>query len=629
MDTNAAQEKINKLFGSYRAEWLDDKVFDLFSEPTYFPELLTKRPCVLLGGRGTGKTTVLRCLSYEGQFALQNHNIENFKNQPFFGIFYRVDTNRVTAFRGGEKTDEQWAKLFGHYLNLVLGGLFVRFLVWHQGHYPTVPSLTEDALKLIASAFNLPARQNVQGLSEALKEALIAYEAKINNIAEEQPSDLTIQGVPIDVLVAAALELPQFKGRDFYFLLDEYENFVDYQQRAVNTIIKHAGALFSVKIGVRELGWRRRDTLNTTEQLVSPADYIRINLADRLFGEPFEQFALKVCDTRIARIDEDAGPLDVKALFPGMSDEEEAELLVRGSDPFDDDSKAIIATLPLAQHARWSALTVLEKVFLVTWPENRSNPARFADSVSRFANGDSKSRERYDNYKHSLLFWLRRKKTGIRKYYAGWDVYAKLAAGNIRFFLELIDRALIFHLQQGEKWGDPVSAKTQTETAQYVGRKNLEELEGVDVDGAKLTKLLLGLGRIFQVMAADPLGHSPEVNQFQLGESPSSGPIVDRATTLIRSAVNHLAILRLVGSKPSDIGDTKDSDYAVHPIFSAFFVFSYRRKRKMTLSCEQIVSLVEKPKGAIQEVLSNNGRSEDEELPEQMNLFEDYYARSG
>jgi len=60
MSNDTDLEKLNSLFGSYKAEWLRSKIFDLFAEPSYFPELKDNRPCVLEGGRGTGKTTVLR-----------------------------------------------------------------------------------------------------------------------------------------------------------------------------------------------------------------------------------------------------------------------------------------------------------------------------------------------------------------------------------------------------------------------------------------------------------------------------------------------------------------------------------------------------------------------------------------
>ena len=65
-------------------------------------------------------------------------------------------------------------------------------------------------------------------------------------------------------------------------MLDEYENFEDYQQEVINTIIKHTGALYTFKIGIRELGWRRKSTLNPNEQLIHPADYVRIDILDRL-----------------------------------------------------------------------------------------------------------------------------------------------------------------------------------------------------------------------------------------------------------------------------------------------------------------------------------------------------------
>src|SRR5690349_6882263 len=90
------EEQLSQLFGSYKAEWLKEHMFELFTEPSYFPELTTSRPCMLLGGRGTGKTTVLRSLSYEGQFALKGRNPSHIAGWSFFGVYHRVNTNRVT-----------------------------------------------------------------------------------------------------------------------------------------------------------------------------------------------------------------------------------------------------------------------------------------------------------------------------------------------------------------------------------------------------------------------------------------------------------------------------------------------------------------------------------------------------
>src|SRR5439155_14896903 len=138
---------------------------------------------------------------------------------------------------------------------------------------------------------------------------------------------------------------------------------------------------------------------------------------------------------------------------------------------------------------------------------------------------------------------------------------------------------LLLHISEGNKFSKPVSVETQTIASQKVGNKNLDELQGLSVHGAHLTKLLLGLGRVFGVMASDPVGHAPEVNQFHLKDNGHDNP--ERINELLNAAVMHLALIRLTGSKPRDDADTRECDYMIHPVFSSFFVFSYRKKRKM------------------------------------------------
>ncbi len=93
-ENQSPSQQLSHLFGGYRAEWLKGQLFELFTEPTYFPELETSRPCILVGGRGTGKTTVLRGLSYEGQFALHGEEANKIKELSYYGFYYRVNTNR-------------------------------------------------------------------------------------------------------------------------------------------------------------------------------------------------------------------------------------------------------------------------------------------------------------------------------------------------------------------------------------------------------------------------------------------------------------------------------------------------------------------------------------------------------
>jgi hypothetical protein len=195
--------------------------------------------------------------------------------------------------------------------------------------------------------------------------------------------------------------------------------------------------------------------------------------------------------------------------------------------------------------------------------------------------------------------------------------------------MDLVHNTLIMHCRSDHTLGESVSQKLQTEAAQFVGRKNLADLEGLAVNGAQLTKLLLGLGRIFQVMAADAVGHAPEINQFHLAEPIASRADPEerqRAAALLNSAVMHLALLRSTGTKLGDVTDTRAYDYMVHPIFSAFFEFSYRKKRKMRLTERALLKLISNPKEAIREVLERQNREEDELLPQQALPFAAFYS---
>lgn len=626
------QEQLSQLFGSYKAEWLKEQMFDLYTEPGYFPELTTARPCMLLGGRGTGKTTVFRCMSYEGQFTLRGRKPEDIPNWPYYGLYYRVNTNRVTAFKGPELSEDRWIRIFAHYFNLILCDPVLRFLQWYHLHCPASIQIGPDDCSKVALSLHLPPVGSIRELADNISTSQVKFEAYINNVADNEPFPLSMQGAPVDALLEAILRLPQFQGKNFFFLLDEYENFEDYQQQVVNTLIKHSGQPYTFKIGVKELGWRRRTTLNENEQLISPADYVRIPIVEKLEGKRFVEFALNVCNDRISRLQLPTGSApDTKKLLPGLSDEEEAEILDSQGDQLANEAASQLERIVSSDESPvLREVALLQKYFLCFWAESQKTPLE--DVWRSFRTSSEDWETRYQNYKHALLYTLRRGKRGIQKYYAGWDVFTQLAAGNIRYFLELVDQSLLLHLHNDGSLTQPVPPRTQTLAAQGVGKKNLAELEGLSVHGAQLTKLLLGLGRVFQTMAADVSGHTPEVNQFHLTENHSDVALRISSTSqeeevdrLLKSAVMHLALLRSPGNKLVDETDTRDYDYMVHPNFSAFFVFSYRRKRKMMLSAQDLLGLVKTPKKTIREILSANNRNYEEPLPEQLLLFEPYY----
>jgi len=630
LETKSTKKQIELLneFFSFKAEWLKGHLFELYTEPSYFPELTSPRPCMLVGGRGTGKTTTLIGLSYEGRYNLEGKHKDIISKWPYYGIYYRVNTNRVTIFKGPERKEEGWIKLFAHYFNLLICEKILQFLIWYQKETSIKLNLSGEDLKKITLSLNLNDSSNLNELHESILTSIIKFEAQINNILDFDNLQLSAQGAPIDVLFGVISSMKEFSNKHFFILLDEYENFLDYQQRVVNTLIKHAASLFSFKVGVRELGLRKRTTLIQDEQLISPADYDKIDINEKLKGKNFKEFALRVCNTRLSKINLAGKIGDIKGLFPGLSEDVEAAKLGI-THQVEEIKNSLKQNLTQQEFSILSTLTPLEIYLLKFWSDSGHG-----DLLEQFRDFQKKPKEwktRLGNNKHSLLYTIKKGKSGIRKFYCGWDVLISLAGNNIRYLLELVDKSLKLHIADGNNdFSKPVNPENQTKAAQSIGQKNLSELEGLSVDGAQLTKLLLGLGRIFQVMAFQANGHAPEVNQFHVSDE-KNHPFVDSEAgvdNLLKAAVRHLALIRNPGNKLTDETETREYDYMVHPIFSAFFIFSYRQKRKMILTTKQIMGLVNDHQKTIKDILTQNKRiisEESEILPDQLSLFESYY----
>lgn len=617
MSDGIKSKDLVELFGIYRAEWLSDALFKLFSQPSYFPELETPRPCVLEGGRGTGKTTVLRCLSYEGRYALNDAEGNQVDRWPYFGFYYKVNTNSVRAFQGEELSERQWQKLFAHYLNLILCGRVIEFLEWFQTVSLGGSELSTNLCRDLAESLYCDPATTQAELLTSIQRGVSRFEGWVNNIDPDNMPGLSMQQVVIDTLCNAVLELPQFSGKQLFFIIDEFENLLDNQQAVVNTLVKHCGPGYTFKIGVRELGWRRRSTLHDNEQLQSPADYERIDIDQRLDGEQFEKFAKEVC--RLRAIERFPSGLDLEAMLPSLSTEEEAKLLgvdARAREMLDELENASPAAVATVKDAR-----PLELALIHYWSRTQKQP--LTEVVADWnINRDAWDR-RYHNYRVPLLFTLRGNRPGIRKYYSGWRTFTLLAGNNIRCLLQLVGEALRLQREDGKPAdGEEIRPLIQTKAAVSVGGKNVRELEGLGVHGAQLTRLVLSLGRLFETLALEPQLRRPEITRFFFPEDEPLGEVDE----LLQAAIMHLALVRRVSSQRTNL-DLKAYDYAVHPIFAAFFGFSHRDMRKIRLSPSSILKLMQDPKRAIKEIIGDTSLSTDSPLPDQLRLFENFYGR--
>ena len=610
IDNSELIRKLSHQFGNYRAEWNGDDVFSHFTTPGYFAHLEQFRPCVLQGGRGSGKTTTLKGLSYQGQFRIHNEQIDEFdKALKYIGLYRRIDTNHVRVFRGDMISTDVWGKLFGHFFNLCIALDVVSFLDWHKLK-KVDDAVLEDSVLQHACDMLQCGRGGGGGYSELkdiLREEIYRFQCYVNNVTSKEivPPYLSVIGDPVQYLMSSVCALRQFQGKHFFILLDEYENLEAYQQAIINTLIKHSSDVFTFKIGIREQGWKEKHTVNETESLNDPADYSLLDI-DRFFEEKqsFGAFAKDICQKRFSMVLEGDSRFDIEDFLTDLSNEEEARLL--GVEQTE--AVRTYNALPAELRDGIGDIPALYKFSIVQWAEMQGVPVE--EEAQKVIDVRKDWDVRYNNYKYQMLFRIKsgRGSGGVQKYYCGFETLVKLSANNIRYFMQLVYKIFEAHLDEGNSVFTKVSPELQTRVTRNIGEKNLAQLEGECREGSQIVRLLLGLGKIFNYKAKKDRS-AAEINQIVVSGLDSD----DEMKALIDVAVLHLALIRFPGDKLNEF-ETKKYGYCIHPIFAPFFIFSYRRKRKMVIPLSILRGLSMNPdyyvKLAIQ-AESNHGAGQD------------------
>lgn len=614
---NNARQVISNLFSDYRAEWLQPEFASLFIPPPYLSKLENHRPCFLVGGRGTGKTTSLRSLRFDAAFARNNIDDTRQETIKYLGIYIRINKNRVRAFDLPGLDAGLRRRAFSHYFNVLAGLEFCQLLKWLESEKGSDSYID---LELVAQAYGISDMPTVRDLGRYLTRELSVLELFVNNGGNTSPPTMSLADAPIrafaEVLIGAGL----LHDKLIFCCIDEYENLSVEQQSVLNAYIKHAEPPITYKIGMRRGGLHTRRTINAGDQLVTPDDFSEIDIAQ----EGFDSFAEAVADHRLTRAIEQgiAVPAKSAQFLPEMSFEDEARLL--GCERIAERVRSDLVREAPHLVSWFDTLPTHRSYFLDYWHE--SSGEQIATLAQSWLDDSATWEGRIGNYGYASLFWLSKGRKGarIRKYYSGMSTMLAMASGNIRFFLELIDEAVQIQLASG--WDSTgvliIQPKAQTEAAKLVGKRRLSQLEGLSDRGVEIKRLVLAIGKVFFEFARDPVGRAPEKNSFILAGEPSS---INKVSSVLMEGVSHLAFEVTPKTKATSHAEMRDDEYRIHPIYCAFFEYSHRRKRRVTFQASSLLKLSSRPAAALDEMMSDTLQTPKLDLPEQLAMFTDFF----
>lgn len=612
---------LQKLFGdNNRAEWRTEDFKELFVRPTYLNKLESLRPCFLVGGRGTGKTTSLQSLKYDATYDRLIDNDLGFDDQEYLGVLIRINKNRVHAFQGGGIDESSWGKSFAHYFNLLVCLELADLTIWLEKISGV--NLTKADLQIVCSDFGITSDiNNSSELKSSIKLEISKLQLYVNHPKSNQSLSISIAEAPIRTFVEVLSSSGISGNRTFFCCIDEYENLLDYQQAVLNTYIKHASPPLSYKVGVRKNGLRIIQTLDRQDPLRTPDDFAEIEISD----EGFEYFAKAVAEVRLKKARKDGIPIpeSLSEFLEELSFSKEAVLL--GSERI---ANQVLEELRVSDKKAFDYFNNKpshETYFLKYW--QLSDGGSIFQYAHEWMNNEGVWYTKLNNHGYASLFWLSDGHKGLRikKYYCGERIFLILAAGNIRYFLELLDAAVNYQLEEkNSNENFKISPKSQTLAARDVGRRRLDQLEDLADNGVQLKRLVLAIGKVFFEMARSPIGRAPETISFVInGNDPSQ---VSEIQQFLSEGVGHLAFEAAPRTKATSDFEIKDEEYRLHRIFSAFFEISHRKKRRITFDASDLINILkDKPAKAISSILGNIDQTDEKELPEQLAFFNAFY----
>ena len=271
-------------------------------------------PKYILGGKGCGKTHLLRYYSYPLQ-KLRNGSIRDVvKNDKYIGIYSVLSTIDAGRFQGKGVNQDQWDAIFKFYFELYIGAFMLRilteFIVSEEGRIKetefvkAVAGLFLNRIDLKSYEFDsLLNYVETQRKLIDLKIENVAFSGDFHDVEINLKSGSLIFGIPEELTRV----YDEFHDVEFIYILDEYEKLFDWQKRYINSLVWEKRYPSTFWIGARKYGYTEMSTV-TGEKLKKGSEYIPLFL-DEYFQKnekEYEQFARQLITKRLNQNNADA-----------------------------------------------------------------------------------------------------------------------------------------------------------------------------------------------------------------------------------------------------------------------------------------------------------------------------------
>lgn len=621
--TRATQEPLNTVFTRNRAEELGSDVWEQFVVPPFFDRLdlqEARKPRVIIGGRGCGKTMLLRYLSYHSTFSPVRQPPPSQEALRHVGLYWRADTQFAKILTGRGLPIETWAAAFDHLVGLIASAEVLDSVnaIRRSGvlRDPPTASFTLEKLGAYDPAFATTPEEFRREIGVRLTQ----FEIWAKNVGKTaEPIFLPGRSLVLDVIGSLTKAIPELGGAIFFLYVDEYENLLEYQQEIINTFLKHSEQPLIFNVAVKRNGFSTLKTVGG-ESIMDVADYREHDIEEYLEGADFSIFAAEVLLLTLHRagwpvpisVEELRNPsaMDerrrkdyqssvigyVRNLFPSVSHQELAEEVFRVPSLRTRLERTIQGAL------RTRRIKLSAEVFLRPTVPMASIVAsallyrdlRAEDILAELDAAERGEENRFTgrtNWVHNnfvgCLLALHESAYHACALYAGFDAFVLMARGNMRHFLELCHQSLA-DVEANPDNGVPPDHQAQS--ARHASAGFVGQIRRSGRLGNRLHSFVLRLGSLFALAHQRPAQSEPEITHFTI--SGGTRELGESDIAFLREAVKWSVLFEEDETKQKNpIEEYTKSEWVLNPIYAPYFGISYRKRRKLQLSTDDFLVL--------------------------------------
>ena len=556
--------------------------------PRIEEQLTSFQPVIVYGSRGTGKTTMARYFDYQTQLIIFEQNNQRMPKPgefPCLGLWIRLDSDFLKAFNvPDENKHKDYNALFGLFFDMVVLRKALHAMRDSGGLSVWVKSTTELFRVLRREiGVEIDGQCDMEGFLEHLETRLYEIRAYINNPHRVEMPYL-FQGNTLMKLLAE-----QLKEENFYFVVfvDEVENYASYQQQMLNTRVKHIKRSDAVtyKLLVRNAGIKTTLTDADKQELEVTHDYRACFLDEGITSNEFQKRAEILVDRYISGSPQFQHIGRAQEFLERLPPEEEARKICGNRD-----NTLLVEYLNKQHHLK-------KDHALIRWMEKEPNLLRQAvatvmvnqgknaeDVAKNMHNNTSTAQDWYHNYSRGTLYWLctLHKKA---KTYSGFNDIAGIAGENIRVVVDIFYEIFEKWIEQKES-SPPFSAGLQNKCILELSKTYFKKLDRFRPTENKLNRAVERLGNLFAAIHKSPRQGEPEINHFS-----SDGDLDDQTMKYLKVCRQENVFRWLPSNKQKASSDYEPDAFQINLCFAPHFGISWRRKKKLTLTPDDVRKL--------------------------------------